>query len=74
MAPGAASDDMFVPTDKSSTEGENKNWPGGCMKDYSMKDEFYESIIERLMTVISRVWTTLTDFKMKTRKNDLALL
>lgn len=33
MAPGAASENMFVPTDKSSTEGENKKWPDGSMKD-----------------------------------------
>lgn len=29
MAPGAASEDMFVPKDKSSTEGEKKMGGGG---------------------------------------------
>lgn len=37
MAPGAASEDMFVPKDKSSTEGEKKNGRGGG----SIKEEFF---------------------------------
>lgn len=36
MAPGAASEDMFVPKDKSSTEGEKKMGGGGG----SIKEEF----------------------------------
>lgn len=46
MAPGAASEDMFVPTDKSSTEGENKNWPGGSMKDIVWKMSFMRALLK----------------------------
>lgn len=40
MAPGAASEDMFVPKDKSSTEGEKNKLAGGGGEGGSMRDEF----------------------------------
>lgn len=51
MAPGAASEDMFVPKDKSSTEGEKKNGRrgGGSIKEEFLGEHYFT--VEVLMNV-----------------------